>query len=83
MGNAKLKVECYANDTILIDINKDVLQMFYANIMCKRAISTANTNAMNIAATPVSTSKLVVDGKVVEQIMEAVYLGVTVTTYVV
>lgn len=85
MGNAQINIVCYADDAVLLADNEDDLQKL-VRIFAEEAgavgmeISINKTKTMVIAREP-HRCKIVIDDKIIEQVMEINYLGIIISAY--
>lgn len=80
MGNERIQILCYADDTVLIAENEDDLQrlLHIFNTTAKKLnmkISTEKTKSVVIAKEPIRC-KLEIDNQMVEQVSTTKYLGI-------
>lgn len=84
LGNSNINIICYADDAVLVASSEDDLQRMLHSFnlaaeVFNMKVSAKKTKSMVISKNPIRC-KLVVDGTVVEQVMQFKYLGALITS---
>lgn len=85
MGNRNINILCYADDAVLVAENEDDLQRLLYRFNCvaksfNMVISASKTKSMTTSKIP-TRCKLVVDDKIIQQVMKFNYLGIELSGY--
>lgn len=85
MGEKEIKIICYADDAIITTENEDDLQRLIKEFedtafIYNMVISTEKTKSI-VISTELRHCKLVVNNKIIEQVMETEYLGIKLSTW--